>query len=375
MIPAPQDPQTVHQGPSSPPHNGPLDTLPPATPPETDPASAPERFDTAEAVTALSHYDLGVISAVQEFRRGSRRSPKLLIKCERGLFILKRLAPGRDDPARLAFAHEVQAILARAAFPLPTLIPTRTGETLLSLRGRRYELFECVRGEPYDQSPQATFEAGATLARFHTILERDRPTREPPRGGYHRMPAVCPDLAFIPHRLGDESLLPLTDRLREIYLQSADRADAAGLPTWPEQVIHGDWHPGNLLFRGQSIASVIDYDTARLQPRAIDLANAVLQFSLTRTGNDPRHWPHAPDGVRVKRLIQGYDSQASSALSTDELSALPWLMIEAMIAEAAIPIAVTGRFGRLDPVPILAMVENKVRWILANHSRIGRLPA
>ncbi|MBL8747105.1 MAG: phosphotransferase [Phycisphaerae bacterium] len=340
---------------------------------EGDASSGYERFDLAEAVTVLSNYDLGIVSAVQEYRRGSRRSPKLLVKCDHGLLILKRLAPGRDDPARIAFAHEVQRVLIGAGFPLPRLASTRGGSTLLSLGGRSYELFECVVGQPYDLSPEATLDAGAALARFHSILAARPPAGQPPTGSYHRLPAVVANLAFIPHRLGDESLASVVQVLGEAYNRAADRADALGLSTWPMQIIHGDWHPGNLLFRGQRVASVIDYDTARLQPRVVDIANGALQFSLTRTSDDPSLWPEGADEARLKRFVQGYDSASASMVSRGELEALPWLMIEAMIAESATPIAVTGRFGRMAPGPFLRMVERKVRWIQSGSERITRL--
>lgn len=340
---------------------------------ELDSSAGYDRFDLAEAVTVLSNYDLGVVAAVQEFRRGSRRSPKLLVKCDHGLLILKRLAPGRDDAPRIAFAHEVQRVLIGAGFPLPRLASTRAGRTLLSLGGRSYELFECVVGQAYDSSPEATLDAGATLARFHSILAARPPAGQPPTGSYHRLPAVLANLAFIPHRLGDESLVGVVQGLSEGYTRAADQADAVGLAGWPMQIIHGDWHPGNLLFKGQRVASVIDYDTARLQPRIVDIANGALQFSLTRTADDPAAWPDGPDEPRLKRFVQGYDSSSPSMLSKGELAALPWLMIEAMIAESATPIAVTGRFGRMVPGAFLRMVERKVRWLQQGSERITRL--
>jgi len=333
-----------------------------------------DRFELEEALCVASHYDLGVIHAAQEFRRGSRRSPKLLIKCDRGLFILKRMAPGRDDPTRVAFTHDVQRVLAGAGFPLPRLIALRgSNETMLRLGTRVYELFECVNGQSYDHSPEATMEAGAMLARLHSILESQPPQGEAPSGSYHRLAAVPANLAFIPHRLPSEGLQPVTDFLREAYERASERAEAAGLMQWRMQLIHGDWHPGNLLFKGAQVAAVIDYDTVRQACRAVDIANGALQFSLTRTGNDPGQWPDSPDETRLKRFCQGYDSATGALISRAELDALPWLMIEAIIAESALPIAATGRFGRLEPTPFLRMVERKVRWLQAGHDRILRL--
>ncbi|MDX2114929.1 MAG: phosphotransferase [Planctomycetota bacterium] len=338
-----------------------------------DADSGHDRFDLAEAVTVLSNYDLGVISAVQEFRRGSRRSPKLLLKCDRGPLILKRLAPGRDEPARIAFAHELQRALAAAAFPLPALFPSRSAETLVRLHGHSYELFECVAGQTFDHSPEATFEAGATLGRFHEILAAARPAGDPPTGSYHNLPGVLTSLAAIPERTAEPALAATATSLASIYSAAAEHARRAGLDHWPPQLIHGDWHPGNLLFRAGKVVAVIDYDTARLQPRIIDLANGALQFSLTRTEGDPESWPDTPDELRLKRFCQGYDSAVRTLVSRGEIQALPWLMVEAMIAESALPIAATGKFGRLDPAPFLRMVERKARWIMSSAERISRI--
>src|SRR5690606_8873090 len=52
-------------------------------------------FGRDELVMVLSHYDLGVVTQIEEFRRGSRRAPKLVIRTDRGQFLLKRRAPGR----------------------------------------------------------------------------------------------------------------------------------------------------------------------------------------------------------------------------------------------------------------------------------------
>ena len=57
-------------------------------------ASVRERFQAREIAQVLSHYDLGVISEIREYRRGSRRAAKLKVSTERGDFLLKRRALG-----------------------------------------------------------------------------------------------------------------------------------------------------------------------------------------------------------------------------------------------------------------------------------------
>ena len=47
------------------------------------------------------------------------------------------------------------------------------------------------------------------------------------------------------------------------YRQAADAVDELGLESWPKQIVHADWHPGNMLFRDNHVVAVIDYDSAR----------------------------------------------------------------------------------------------------------------
>lgn len=79
-----------------------------------------QQFAADELAIVLSHYKLGVIDKIKEFPRGSRKAPKLLIISERGPFLLKRRAMGKDSPEKVAFCHGIQLHLASKQFPLPS---------------------------------------------------------------------------------------------------------------------------------------------------------------------------------------------------------------------------------------------------------------
>src|ERR1051325_4161378 len=128
-----------------------------------------------------------------------------------------------------------------------------------------------------------------------------------------------------------------------------------------------------MLFKGSRVAAVIDYDTARLCPRAVDIANACLQFSITMRGSDPSKWPVGLDEGRFKRFCRGYETVPGSVISVAELEALPWLMIEALIVEAVVPIAATGSFAGLSGGPFLAMVDANVQWVRGHARRLAGL--
>jgi Ser/Thr protein kinase RdoA (MazF antagonist) len=128
-----------------------------------------------------------------------------------------------------------------------------------------------------------------------------------------------------------------------------------------------------MLFRGNRVAAVIDYDTARRAPRAVDIANGALQFSITMKGRDPLDWPAPLDEGRLKRFCRGYETVKEGVISIAELAALPWLMIEALIVEGAVPIAATGSFAGYSGAGFLRMVNAKTQWLEHNAARLTTL--
>jgi homoserine kinase type II len=126
-----------------------------------------------------------------------------------------------------------------------------------------------------------------------------------------------------------------------------------------------------MLFRENHVVAVIDYDSARLLQRVLDIANGALQFSIIGGEDDVNRWPDYVDESRFKRFLRGYDEVM--LLSQAELRAVPWLMIEALIAEAVFPIAATGNFGRMDGLAFLHMVNRKVKWLAKNSDRLVEL--
>ena len=340
-----------------------------------DAQQAHATFARDELVRVMSHWDVGPIEALDDFPRGSRRAPKLVLKAREGRFLLKRRARGRggEDQSKVAFCHDIQNALSAKQFPLPHLLPTRDrGASMLVLDGRIYELFEFIPGQSYNQSLESTFDAGRVLALYHKLLEDFQTPYAPPQGSYHGAEAV--EIGFdriLKHFAGRKDIEPVCRFLLDSYKHARDSADDAGLGDWPDQIVHGDWHPGNMLFREKRVVAVIDYDSARLLPRVIDSANGALQFSILGGGEDLSAWPDYLDESRFKRFLRGYDEV--TVLSEAELRATPWLMIEALVAEAVFPIAATGQFGKLEGAGFLEMVQRKVVWLQRNADRLVEL--
>lgn len=329
-----------------------------------------ERFSAAEVAVVLSRYDLGVVQSARDLARGSRRSPKMIVRSERGAYLLKRRAAGRDDPVRVAFTHALIQHFRSRRFPVPALVRARdTGLHAVEVEGRTYELFEFVDGESYGGSLAETMHAGKTLARFHKAAVDFHADTIPAIGTFHDAGAVRNGLNSIPTNVSghdsvvgrEAQLLSIVQELHERYDDAAQYANALGVRQMPARVSHGDWHPGNMLFRKGRVVAVLDLDSARLGPRVTDLANGMLQFSVLRKTGDPADWPAYFDEARMRRFVIGY--QAIERLSNEELATLPHLMIESLVAEAVLPIALTGSFGPLPGFGVLQMVLRKVRWL------------
>lgn len=202
-----------------------------------------QTFAADELAIVLSHYDTGVIDAIREFPRGSRKAPKLVLRTETGLYLLKRRANGKDDAFKVAFCHALQLRLAERQFPLPHLIGTKKdNNSMLQLRDGIYELFEYIKGTSYDNSLEATADSGKVLALFHKLLRDYKPEYEPPTGSYHASRSVAKSFERLPAMLVKldpegqrrEEMVRLNGFLVEAYNDAAKRVVDAGFDDWPK---------------------------------------------------------------------------------------------------------------------------------------------
>ena len=331
-----------------------------------------------EIFAVLHCFDLTGPIRTRRFTRGSRRSPKAHLTCGDGReLLLKRRAPERSDPSRVAFAHAVQADLVAAGVPAVAPIAAVDGVTYIEQRGHIYELFPFVSGHRPDRSERTARSAGNMLAIIHQAVSPEDYPSAPVGPGYHRVRDVLRLERVLMNRLGTtpqraQRTAELSRYLIRAYADSGRRARAAGYDTSPDAVLHGDWHPGNLLMEEDAIHGIIDFEAARVEPRVVDIANAALQFAHEpiRDPGDPSSWPTNLSVHRVRALIRGYDDLASDPLSSAERATIAWLMIEALIHEALLPVAATGRFADIDGLAFLDLIERRTRWLRPRAAKV-----
>jgi len=162
----------------------------------------------------------------------------------------------------------------------------------------------------------------------------------------------------------------IAEKLMILYNASSVCVNGLGFDSWDRQVVHGDWHPGNMLFAGHRLAAVLDFDSIRIAPAVTDLANGMLQFSIVAGRPNPADWPDYFDRKKLVHFLNGYRKLIE--LDKNRLDSLLDLMIETMIAEAVLPVAATGFFGNLSGVDFLEMIFRKTKWLNKNRKKLNK---
>ncbi len=331
------------------------------------------RFSSDELSEALSRYDIGKIRKVMRLVGGSKRAPKIVVTTNRGRFLLKRRIQGKDDVYRVAFAHAAQAHLAKHYFPIAPLLATRDqASTLLQLHGNIYELFKFVGGSRYNGSTEETLDVGRQLAKFHQYLADFKFEWEPMKATFHGSTTVRGHLKTVASdssSAAERKLQDVGEKLMALYNRASVRVNELGFDTWRQQIVHGDWHPGNMLFDKGKMVAVLDFDTVKIAPPVTDLANAMLQFSIVGYHPNPADWPDYLDQTKAVQVLNGYREVVK--LDKSRLDSLLDLMVETMIAEAVLPVAATGFFGNLKGTDFLKMILRKALWIDANRGTLA----
>lgn len=337
-------------------------------------SSGGAHFTAKELTAVLGQYHIGKVEQTLTLATGNKRSPKKIVVTDRGRFLLKRRAKGKGDIYHVGFAHSVQMFLANCGYPVAEIVATRDDNTVLNMDGYTYEMFCFMPGGRFDESQASACDAGRQLAKMHDHFVDFVCGWQPLKRTYHDSSAVRGHLDRIsaergPHKPGG-GWAPIAGELKSLYDASSETVNGLGFADWPDQIVHGDWHPGNMLFVDGKVSCVLDFDSAKIAPVVTDLANGALQFSIVAGRPNPKDWPAYLDGQKLNAFIGGY--KQLHRLGDEMLRAIGDLMIEIMIAEAVMPIAATGFFGHLSGLDFLEMILRKCRWIDDNRQSVDK---
>lgn len=276
-----------------------------------------------ELEPVLDYYTLGKLRDAQRAERGFVND-NWIVETTRGRYFLKRRHPRLRQPEFIRGQHELIGWLRQAGFPTPTIVPTARGETFLTLDGEVYEIYVYVEHEPYNhERPAHLKEAALTLGRYHTILHGFAPETLRPSGGLYRPNILSTILTNLSQAWQLDQDPELADIAHQFEAQAADLAARfAEHGALPHMVIHGDYYADNLLFKGDRIVCVVDYDKASWQPRVVELAEALIYFASPRPGHlKYLVYPGYLDWTLFSRFVQNYVRAAIPG--GNEVRALP----------------------------------------------------
>jgi len=228
--------------------------------------------------------------------------------------------------ADLRFEAEVHHYLHAARYPVPELVLAADGRSWAEVSGKPASLFAYAPGEglaPGDVTADRCHRLGEEMARLHELAAGFGPERPNPYGRpwlVERMRALA---SRRPPDAEAAAALPLLEE---------ELARSARLPGAPRGLIHGDLFLDNVLWIGDRVSALIDWEMSCVEPFAYDLGIAL------------NAWCH--DGQyrleRARGLWAGYRSRRKVEPETvDDL--YEWSRF------AALRVAVARLFGYVPP--------------------------
>ncbi|CAM5492523.1 phosphotransferase [Streptomyces aurantiogriseus] len=218
------------------------------------------------------------------------------LRTTRGRYFLKHhFDPDTADPASIVRQHRATQRLADLGVPVAPPLPGRDGRTVAVVGGHAYALHPWIDGRHRhgaQLTPVGCARLGALLGVVHASLERVMPVHARARTTPVESPAPDDTFALIDdllarvrrHRPADSFDELARHRLlerRTLLERHADRRPPHGGPVgW----VHGDFHPFNLLYRGDAPAAIVDWDRLGVQPRAEEAVRAAAIFFVLPDG-------------------------------------------------------------------------------------------
>ncbi|GAA5005327.1 phosphotransferase enzyme family protein [Kitasatospora paranensis] len=192
--------------------------------------------------------------------------------------------------------HRATTALHARGLPVAPPLPDRGGRTVVEHGGRLFALYPWVDGRHRhgtDLDQQRCAELGALLGRLHGALtEVCAPVRQPAgrlAADPEETAALVADLLSRAGRRRPYGAFDrraeqhLTERLALLAAHGHRRPAPAAAP--PTGWTHGDFHGLNLLYRGDRVSAVLDWDKLGLHPTAEEAVRAAtLVFHDRVTG-------------------------------------------------------------------------------------------
>jgi Ser/Thr protein kinase RdoA (MazF antagonist) len=292
-------------------------------------APAPERDQLPDlAVRRLAAaYDIGEWLTWSRTPKGSS-NVSFFLTTSHGRYVLRR---SNSRKRRSALDGETRLIdhLRAAGYPAPTIVRARSGAPYATDGQSFYLLTEYIAGEPYDASRPAHLERAATgFAHYHRLVRPVPDVAGPPRTPALAMLGGAGVRALALAEVTARSSLPIAERRSLSHVLAALMGHIvrveAELETTERRlerlVVQGSYGRSALIFRGDELTGVVDYDRSTRDILGLDLAYTIKAFCRIQAPDSPEHRVGL-DLDRCRRFLAAY--RAVAPLAVAEIDALP----------------------------------------------------
>ena len=330
--------------------------------------SPPERPETDAADIARvcrQAWGLARIDVVDRPAPDAGSAALYRITSGEGAFLLKEHlgAYAVDDVERGA---RTASFLAARGFPTPAFRRTRHGTMTAHAGGRLYSLRRWVEGRVLDRQDVTTSHAarlGSVLGWCHRLLAAV-PAEAPfdwssgPTRVVQELDHLAARIRARPARAAADELVLEAMAFRRNLLESVGDLAPLFAPC-PFQVVHGDYHRGNVIWSADGVlAGVIDVE-GYTQHRVREIYRAITFFQR-------RVYPAAIDLHLAQTFVQGYLQEAP--LGPEELRRGPALLRWRLLRGMTNFRTYVEKPHDQDAVARIAWDQELVRW-LAQHGR------
>lgn len=256
-----------------------------------------------DGVRIASAHGLGSLRAVVPIAAGTVNS-NYFLDTDRGRVFVRLYE--QQDVDGVAYEWQLLAHLGARGVPLPRRIEG-PGPGALRVGGRPVAVFEAVQGEDLCQArvtPERTRKVGAALARA-SLAGADFGVRREGRFTFDDIVRLL-DLASAAGR--SELHAPIA-RLRALHAELT-----ASAPALPRGVVHGDLFRDNVLWQGEQVVALLDWESASDGIVIYDLAVTMLAWCC----GDALDWALA------RAMVEGYGSVR--AITDAEWQGLSWAL-------------------------------------------------
>lgn len=279
--------------------------------------------------------------------------------------VLRRYHP-RQITDSVAYEHRLLAFLAQRDWPVASPIVVSGGSQLETEDGR-WALFPFIPGEPAANDQRTLQRKGSLLALLHADLQAWDEAEQRP--GFGRVTDLDTPLRL--DGFADFHALVAWDALRHPERAAAFEAlrqrnlaeiERLGYHDLPDDVVYFECLGNNILFEGDNVSALLDFDLAHRDARVADIGR-----SLVTDGG--------LDGWRLHSFIAGYQAHGDPPLTRVEVDLLPAMMLAAEIWTTSIALAISDRHPALwleasiaeaieQRLPKLELAQDELREVL-----------